>query len=90
MRFHIDDCHLCDDKTNNETIFGGWLSVWKESNENALTMFEHDKCIFKQYHKTTSALKVPSGESIAIPKDDGQGIMVSGFQSQEFGLPQGS
>ncbi len=45
-----------------------------EEAEDLFIMFGHDECIFKQYHMTTSAWKAPSGESIAVLKDDGQGI----------------
>jgi hypothetical protein len=35
---------------------------------------------------TTSVWKALSGKPVAILKDDGQGIMVSSFQSLEFGF----
>ena len=28
----------------------------------------------------------PNGETVAVPKDDGQGLMISAFQSREFGF----
>jgi hypothetical protein len=86
IEIFIDDCHLFEEKANRKTIFGGWLSVQKESKGKALIMFRHNECIFKQHHMTTSAWKAPSGEIIAVPKDDGQNVMVSGFQSRKLGF----
>ena len=45
-----------------------------------------DECIFKQYTFTKKAWVGPNGEKMLIPKDDGQGIMISAFQSHEFGF----
>jgi hypothetical protein len=58
----------------------------ERSNKNAPIIFGHDEYIFKQYHMTRSAWKSPRGGSIAILKDDGQGIILSGFQSLKFGF----
>ena len=50
-----------------------------------MIIFGHDECIFKQFHVTKKAWTGPNGETVLIPKDDGQGVMISGFQSREFG-----
>jgi hypothetical protein len=42
-------------------------------------MFGHDECIFKQFHTTNKSWKAPNGDTVLIPKDDGQGVMISGF-----------
>jgi hypothetical protein len=49
-------------------------------------MFGHDECIFKQYTLTNKHWKAPNGATVLIPKDDGQGVMISAFQSREFGF----
>jgi hypothetical protein len=54
--------------------------------KKALIMFGHDKCIFKQYTMSTKSWIGPYGETVPVPKDDGQGIMISAFQSREFGF----
>jgi hypothetical protein len=48
--------------------------------------FGHDECIFFQYIFTRKAWKGPKGELAVIPKDEGYGIMISAFQSREFGF----
>jgi len=50
-----------------------------------LIIFRHDECNFKQYTLTKKAWVSPNGETVLILKEDGQGVMVSSFQSQEFG-----
>jgi hypothetical protein len=86
VELHIDSCHKFEEKANKETKFGGWLSIRKAEEEKALIMFGHDECIFKQFHTTNKSWKAPNGETVLIPKDDGQGVMISGFQSREFGF----
>jgi hypothetical protein len=54
--------------------------------ERPLIIFGHDESIFKQYHLTKSAWVAPDGTVTIIPKDDGQGLMISAFQSREFGF----
>jgi hypothetical protein len=49
-------------------------------------MFRHDKCIVKQYLLTKKAWTLPTGETQLVPKEEGQGVMISAFQSREFGF----
>jgi len=86
VELHIDSCQIFEEKANKETKFGGWLSVRKAEEEKPLIMFGHDECIFKQFHTTNKSWKAPNGETVLIPKDDGQGVMISGFQCREFGF----
>ena len=48
--------------------------------------FGHNECIFCQYVFTSLCWYGPKGEKEVIPKDEGYGIMISAFQSQEFGF----
>jgi hypothetical protein len=82
VELHIDSCHLFAERANKETKYGGWVSIQKA--EDAFIMFGHDKCIFKKFHTTNKSWKAPNGETVLIPKDDGQGVMISAFQSREF------
>jgi hypothetical protein len=47
IEYHVDCCHLFQDKMNKETIFGGRLSMHKDPQEKAPITFGHDECIFK-------------------------------------------
>ncbi len=86
VEYHVDCCHLFQDRMNKETKFGGELSMQKNPQEKALIMFGHDEFIFKQYTMSTKSWIGPNGETEPVPKDDGQGIMISAFQSREFGF----
>jgi hypothetical protein len=49
-------------------------------------MFGHDKAIFKQFSLTKKSWCGPNGETVLLPKDEGQGLMISAFQATEFGF----
>ena len=85
VKYHVDSSYLVQDQMNKETEFGGKLSVCPEQHECPLIIFGHDECIFKQFHVTKKAWMGPNGKMVLIPKDNGQGVMISSFQSQEFG-----
>ena len=42
IEYHVDCCHLFQDRMNKETLFGGRLSVRKDPQEKALIMLGHD------------------------------------------------
>ena len=97
VEFHVDDIpeiNVIDNKTENklrtkieeECLYGGNLSVRKEPKEKPLLAFGHDECIFRQFIFTGLAWVGVKGELPIIPKDEGFGIMVSAFQSREFGF----
>jgi hypothetical protein len=97
VEFHVDDIpevNIFDNKTenklrtriNDECVFGGNLSVRKDPTEKQLLAFGHDECIFWQFIFTGMAWIGVKGELPIIPKDEGFGIMMSAFQSREFGF----
>jgi hypothetical protein len=65
---------------------GGNLSIRKSPDEKPLIAFGHDECIFRQFVFTGSAWQGTKGEQAIIPKDEGNGIMVSALQSRELAL----
>ena len=86
VEYHVDSCSEFQEKMNRETTFGGNLSVRKQENERPLLMFGHDEAIFKQFLLTRKSWCGPNGETVLVPKDEGQGLMISAFQSREFGF----
>ena len=46
----------------------------------------HDECIFRKYIFSTEAWTGPDGETLLIPKYEGIDLMISNFQSREFGF----
>jgi hypothetical protein len=51
-----------------------------------LIILGHDKAIMKQYLLTNKHWTGPNGAKAISPKDEGLGIMISAFQSSEFGF----
>jgi hypothetical protein len=72
-------------KTNALMPFGGHLSIRKPIGTKAVFIFGQDECIFKQYSFSKKSWTLPDGTKTLIPKDEGQGVMLSSFMSREFG-----
>jgi hypothetical protein len=85
VEYHVDSCKEFQEKCDRETCFGGYLSV-RLGTDRPLLSLGHDEAIFKQYTLTKSAWVAPDGSTVLVPKDDGQGRMISAFQSREFGF----
>jgi hypothetical protein len=88
VELHIDEIpdNTLPPRINNLCLYGGNLSMRKMPNERPVILFGHDECIFRQFIFTSSAWKGTKGEQAPISKDEGYGLMVSAFQSREFGL----
>ena len=50
-----------------------------------MIVFGQDECIFKQYIFTKKSWMGPKGQTAIIPKDEGQGLMMSSFVSRDYG-----
>ena len=85
IEFHVDNSEKLTD-IGKQHPFGGSLSVRKPKNEKPLIIFGQDECIFKQFIFRNKCWNRPNGESPLMPKDEGQGLMVSGFVSREYGF----
>jgi hypothetical protein len=71
---------------NEKNGFGGRLSVRFPNHLKLLIIIGHDECIFKQYSLLKNYWVAPDGQRVFVPKDKGQGVMVSAFQSRESGF----
>jgi hypothetical protein len=78
---HVDE--IPDNKLLTEINFkvkySGNLSIRKQPEEKPLISFGHDECIFRQNIFTGKSWSGPKGELAIIPKDEGNGIMISAF-----------
>jgi hypothetical protein len=86
VEFHVDD-HDCMQDFANTTYgaIGGNVSVRKTADQKPIIIFEQDESIFNQFSFGSSQWVGPSGERSILPKSAGMGVMVSAFQSREFG-----
>jgi hypothetical protein len=86
VEFHVDD-HACMQDFANETYgaIGGNVSVHKAPDKRPLIIFGQDESIFNQFLFNSKQWVGPSGERSILPKSAGMGVMVSAFQSREFG-----
>ena len=83
VEYHVDSANVFQERMNG-TKYGGDLSVQRNIHDKPLIIFGHDECIFKQYLLTKKNWVGPNGELALVPKDDGQGVMISALQSREF------
>ena len=86
--FHVDDNEEFSDWTDwpdeESRKFGGCLSVRKPSNSKPLIIFGQDECIYKQYIFCKKSWMGPEGQTALVPKDEGQGVMLSSFVSRDY------
>ena len=54
-------------------------------NTKPLLMVGQDEAMFKQFQFIGKAWTLTSGEKGLVPKDDGQGVMLSSYVSRELG-----
>jgi hypothetical protein len=83
--YHVDD-HITFQDECASLPFGGNLSVRKPANKNPALIFGQDECIFKQYLTNGKTWCMPDGTKPLLPKDEGQGLMVSAFTSRDLGF----
>ena len=84
FEFHVDDHSTFQSKCNH-LLFGGHLSVRKKQGEKTIIMIGQDEAIFKQFLISAKQWNLPDGTCAPNPKDEGQGVMLSIFVSQDFG-----
>jgi hypothetical protein len=85
IELHRDD-HTLFQADWNHLSFGDNLSMHKGVQEKTLIMLDQDKCIFKQYNLSLKSWSDPNRTRALLPKDKGQGVMISAFVSREFGF----
>ena len=89
--YHVD-CHPCLHKYINSEclIYGGNLSVRKDPATRPLMLVGQDESTYHQYIFSKKYWKVKGGTNFILPKQQGDSLMISGYQSREFGLGLGS
>ena len=83
--YHIDD-HPSFQKACKDLRFGGNLSVRKPEDKKKIMMLGQDEAIMRRNLFSLFSWTLPDGAKALLPKDEGQGIMVSAFTSREIGF----
>ena len=88
--YHIDT-HPCLNNyiATDNLKYGGNLSVRKDDNEKPLMLIGQDESTYHQFTFSKKQWKGPQGHHMIQPKGEGEMLMVSGYQSREFGLGLG-
>jgi hypothetical protein len=86
VEYHVDDCDLFQERMARESIFGGRRSVRFTEEEPCTIIVGHDEMVIKQFLLTGKGWFGPNGELPLLPKDEGEGVMISGFVSHELGF----
>ena len=82
--FHVDDHYKFQEKSQT-TPFGGFLSICEPPEKPILFIIGQDECIFKQFIFSKGVWVHPDGVHQLVPKDEGQGLMLSSFCCRELG-----
>jgi hypothetical protein len=87
LEFHVDD-HDCRQDFGVEKFgtFGGSVSIHRPEGSKPIIVFGQDESVFNQFSFNGKLWTGPSGKQSILPKNDGLGVMVSVFQSQELGF----
>ena len=85
FEYHVDDSELFHERCIH-LPFGGHISVRMPSNTKPIMIVGQDECIFKQYLFSKGFWTHADGTKQLIPKEEGQGIMVSSFCCRELGF----
>jgi len=86
VEYHVDDCDDFHKIMERETAFGGRRSVRFTEDEPCTVIIGHDEAVIKQFLLTKKGWFGPNGEMGLVPKDEGHGLMLSGFVSRELGF----
>jgi hypothetical protein len=86
VEFHVDASNKLLLLGNVAGDFGGNLSVRCPVGCKPLISFGHDESIYKQFLISLKTWTGPGGQKNIALKDDGLGVMISAFQSREFGF----
>ena len=88
VEYHVDTLPAFQDiidASGEKGKYGGWLSVRMQPGERPVICLGQDEAIFKQYIFTKMKWTY-RGERRLHPKDEGYGVMISAFESREFGF----
>ena len=86
FEFHVDKHERLQQIANEKYgAFGGRVSIRKKPEDKPVIIFGQDEAIFNAHLSRTHQWVDPNGRRAIMPKTNGAGVMISGFQSRELG-----
>mmetsp|Transcript_383 Transcript_383/g.861 ORF Transcript_383/g.861 Transcript_383/m.861 type:complete len:956 (-) Transcript_383:398-3265(-) len=86
LEFHVDKHKRLQEIANwKYGAYGGRTSTRMDPNHKPVIIFGQDEAIFHAHLSMTHQWVDPNGRRALMPKTQGVGIMISGFQSRELG-----
>ncbi|KAK1743974.1 hypothetical protein QTG54_005571 [Skeletonema marinoi] len=86
LEFHVDKHKRLQEIANLKYgAYGGRTSTRMDPNHKPVIIFGQDEAIFHAHLSMTHQWVDPNGRRALMPKTQGVGIMISGFQSRELG-----
>ena len=88
VEYHTDTCKEFQKMASEDDNchFDAYASVRRDSQKKMIIVFGNDECIFKDNAYSSMTWIGPNGEKPMMPKYEFPGIMISAFQSREFGF----
>ena len=83
--FHVNGHHSFQTAFDH-LPYGGFLSVRKPVNKKKAMIFGQDKVIMNQFLLSLFNWTLPDRSRPLVPKDEGSGVMISGFTCRELGF----
>ena len=91
VEYHVDAIPS-DTRIDNQILalglYGGNLSVRRDSNKPIVMYIGQDEAIFKPFLFLSKMWTGPKGEQALLREDEGAGVMISSFISRDRGLIQ--
>ena len=84
--YHVDDEDYFSEYGNTHYDFGGNWSVRRDRNKKPLICIGQDECVFHQYYRHGRQWVGVNQQRALLPKSQGASVMISAFQSREFGF----
>ena len=85
VELYMDDHDCLQDIANKKHPLGGVVSVRSYTHHRPTIIFGQDEAVFNENSTNTMQWVGPNGERPLLPKNNGLGVMISAFQSCEFG-----
>lgn len=84
--YHVDSHEILQKKMNKDILFCECLNVCKYAYTKPLIFFGRNECMSKHYMVTNKNWCTVNDTTFWVPKSDNHSVMISVFQSWDFGI----